>query len=90
MALIIKANGEFEKTEPINGVTFSLKELQKIVGGQIEVDYLPNLGYTVVHEEGKLIGLPLNKTATGIYHTVTGASDYIVGDVLICHPSQIE
>lgn len=90
MALIIKANGEFEKTEPINGVTFSLEELKKIVGGHIEVDYLPNIGYIVVHEEGKLIGLPLNKTATAIYQVTTGTSDYVVGNVLICHHSQIE
>lgn len=90
MALIIKANGEFEKTAPKNGVTFSLEELKEIVGGQIEVDYLPNLGYIVVHEEGKLIGLPLNKTATAIYQVTTQTSDYVVGDVLICRHTQIK
>lgn len=90
MALIIKANGVFEKVEPNNGLSFSCKELKGIVDGYIEVLNLSPIAYIVVNEDGKLIGLPYNPNATAIYQTMTGSSDYIVGDALFCRPSQID
>lgn len=88
MAYIYKSNGEVIETSPKNGKDFSLKELKDIVGGHIEV---VNLGddYMVVNEEGKLLDLPLNLSATRIYQHFTRIGDYIVGDVLICEKFQI-
>ena len=40
MAQIIKATGEQIEVEPRNGTDFQLDELQKIVGGFIEVVWL--------------------------------------------------
>lgn len=88
MAYIYKSNGEVIETSPKNGKDFSLKELKEIVGGYIEII---NLGddYMVVNEEGKLLDLPINLSATRLYRLFTRVGDYIVGDVLICDKFQI-
>lgn len=82
MAKIIKADGMEIATMPKNGKDFKLEELQPIVGGYIEIVYLPNR-FMVVNEEGKLMGLPINEKASII------AGETIVGDVLICERNQI-
>ena len=85
MAKIYKTTGEVIEVEPENGKDFKLKELQEIVHGYIElVDFSPSK-YMVVNEEGLLIGLPLNLSATRLYN-----KNVIVGDVLICNKSQIK
>lgn len=85
MAKIYKTTGEVIEVEPKNGKDFKLKELQEIVHGYIElVNYSPTQ-YMVVNEVGRLIGLPLNLSATRLYN-----KDVIVGDVLICNKSQIK
>lgn len=83
MAEIIKANGEVIPTTPKNGKTFSLEEMQGIVGGYIEIVHLKD-GYMVVNEEGLLMGLPINELA------FLRSGRYIVGDVLVCSTDQIE
>lgn len=84
MSKIYKTTGEVIEVEPKNGKDFKLKELQEIVQGYIEIVNFSPTEYMVVNEEGHLIGLPLNPSATILYK-----KDIIVGDVLICNKSQI-
>lgn len=84
-AKIYKTTGEVIEVEPENGKDFKLEELQEIVHGYIELVNLSSTQYMVVNEEGLLIGLPLNLSATILYE-----KGIIVGDVLICNKSQIK
>ncbi|MDP2661313.1 MAG: DUF3846 domain-containing protein [Dehalococcoidia bacterium] len=85
MAEIIKADGTRTTVVPDNGKTFKLEQCQKIVGGLIEVLYLPGRKVMILNEEGKVHGLPRNDVAS---ETTKGSGlmpgDYIVGDVLVC------
>lgn len=83
MAQIIKVTGEEIQVTPKNGTDFQLKELQKIVGGYIEIVRLNGSAIMVVNEEDLLMGLPVNSKAT------SRAGQRIVGDVLICHTRQV-
>ncbi len=87
MAEIIYANGRMEQVAPANGSDFSLEEMQRIVGGYIEVLNLNDGRLMVVNEEGKLEGLDLNITATYLYGR---HSDCVVGNVLVCDSKQIK
>ena len=91
MAKIIKASGEQIEVAPMNGNDFKLEELQTIVGGLVEIVWLPNNeDIMVINEEGKLMNLPFNKEATKIYYDSFGYDDTIVGDVLLCKNNQVE
>lgn len=75
-------------THPANGEKFELEQLQKIVGGYIEVVLLTinpdgKKVYMIVNEEGELNGLPLNPIATAMFQECRKTDDVIVGDVLI-------
>lgn len=85
----IKTSGEIIDVEPKNGKDFSLEELQEYVGGYIEVAYPPSKhgAIMVLNEEGKLNNLPINHLASKAYFP---GQDVIVGDVLLCHSSQIK
>lgn len=86
MALIIKTSGERTHVTPENGEYFSLKELQKVVGGYIELVNIKAVftdDVMVVNEEGNLMELAPNEEAS-IY-----AQQPIVGDVLICKRKEI-
>lgn len=68
---------------PKNGTDFCLEELQKFVGGHIEVVYFDDY-LMIINEEGKLNQLPVNFMASTLYQSYYGETDYIVGDCLIC------
>lgn len=89
MAKVIKAAGAITDVQPKNGKFFELEELQKVVGGYIEIINLGNDEIMVVNEEGKLEDLPYNFFATQMYQRSTRALDYIAGDALVCLSSQI-
>lgn len=95
-AKIYKTTGEVIEVEPKNGKDFKLEELQEIVHGYIELVNLSSTQYMVVNEEGLLIGLPLNLSATRLYNNLNPSTTMlyekgiIVGDVLICNKSQIK
>lgn len=72
----------FQDIEPQNGRDFKLKELQKYVGGNIEIVSLDRTLIMVVNEEGLLIGLPTNRAASLL------ARKQIVGSVVVC-PSKM-
>lgn len=67
----------------------TLEQMQKLVGGYIEVHYMPKDKTNLVcNEDGKMIGLTHNTEATKIMHNnyphLKGI-DWMVGDVLILH-----
>ena len=91
MAFIISTNHEIQRVIPDDpSGYFKLAQLQAIVGGYIEAVYidgpegLPRC--MVIHEEGKLIGLPVNQLATMMAHSWNAGiatDDFIVGPALI-------
>lgn len=89
MAKVITTTGAISEVQPKNGKFFELEELQKVVGGYIEIINLCNDQIMVVNEEGKLEDLPYNFIATQMYQRNTRALDYIAGDALVCLSNQI-
>lgn len=80
-SLIISSDGHSE--EKTLTKQYSLEEMQKIVGGWIEIVALdhPKWKYMVVNEEGKLDANPIvNMPATILYDN---PFDVIVGDVVV-------
>lgn len=89
-ATLYKHDGTSMSVRPANGKSFSLAELQGFVGGYIESIDLNDGSVMVVNEDGKLCGLPLNTQATDILRSsYKGATDFIVGDALICKPNNL-
>ena len=78
VAKLLKVNGEIEYVKP-KKETFTLKEMQKMVGGYVEVLPCPKLEKSVVigDEEGKLKGKPINIRASKTLGYV------VVGDIAI-------
>ena len=71
-------DGKSEDVSPANNRSFSLEELQKLVGGYIELIRLPlDKSTMVVNEEGLLHDLPFNSLASSI------AGRHVVGNVVI-------
>ena len=77
----IKENGTVLKV-PVKGIDVGLDELQKAVGGYIEVvhTYLPNV-VIICDEEGKYKGYGENSIATMLLPGK--GTDYIAGDAVI-------
>jgi len=65
-SILIKIDGSTEEITPENGDKFSLKEMQKYVGGLIETVPLfqENGSHMFVNEEGLLQNLTYNATAS--------------------------
>ena len=83
-----------EKTETkiISERKVTLKEMQDIVGGSIQVAYDDGKMQIICNEEGKIKDLPINETATDIWHDKLSKfnnnpnyipQDWLVGTVLI-------
>lgn len=89
MATLIKADGTTSTVAPAAGSTFTLDELQAFVGGWIQIIRVGS-ALMVLNEEGKLNGLPFNEAATQRAHGFLFANDFIVGDVLVCEPHEME
>ena len=87
MATLIKSNGEEKNVLPQNKTDFTLEELQKYVGGLIEIVRTKDGKPMIINEEGKINDLPVNQKATAIYPY--NEYDFIVGDVLICQENEI-
>lgn len=90
MAKIYKTDGTILDVEPKNKKFFKLEELQKIVGGYIEIVELNNGEIIVLNENGKVDNLPYNDEATKIYKENINTSDFIVGDILICKAREVK
>lgn len=85
MAIILRANGKREDIKPENGTKLSLEQLQKAVGGYIEIVHAPNChNILIANEEGQIYDLPINIQASKI------AQREIVGDIVLCLQSEIQ
>lgn len=89
MDYIIKTDGTKIKIAP-DAKTYTLEEMQEIVGGYIEFVWLSPFYLMVVNEEGKLNGLQLNESATDLLRLYKDTTDFIVGDVLVCEKDHID
>ena len=74
------ADGRSEVIHPA-GATWSLEELQTLVGGYIEIARTHDGRWMVIDEEGKLKDKPINPVATILYQY--GNYDPIVGVALV-------
>lgn len=96
MAIKITTDKKVTRVRPKNKV-FTLDELQKQVGGYIELLPLKSVpefklqdAVMVMNEEGKLLDLPMNQMATDLLtRNYPKSTDVIVGDVLICKGKEI-
>ena len=86
---------------PKNGKDFSLEELQDFIrdnkDDMVEIVPLPSGNLLVVNEEGKLIGLQNNESATELWKKEYPIDKYpnnndelIVGNCLICPNNMIK
>ena len=84
---IYLTDGHSQEVMPADGKQFTLEELQKIVGGYIEIvqpvcfDIYDRV--MVVNEEGRLEGLEQNAMASAI------AGQTIVGNALFVQPNYL-
>ena len=80
MAELLKASGTRHEIQPANGRAFTLNELQKYVGGFIEIVSPAGCinDRLVVNEEGLMMDLAPNTAATCL------AGVPIVGDAVPC------
>jgi hypothetical protein len=89
LSTVITTDGLHKNVEPSNGTDFSLEELNKFVGGYIEIVRLSKSQVMVVNEEGKIMGLDPNLYAT-LLAQIAGHRDTIVGNVLVCDINKIK
>ena len=89
-AKIIYPDKDSEDYSPKNGTTFELEEMQKIVGGYIEIIRLNDGRLIIVNEEGLLHGLPVNIEATNILRRDHSTTQYIVGNAIVCDSDMFE
>ena len=87
---VLKVNGERNIVQPKNGTDYTLKELQDIVGGYIEIVYLSSTQIMVVNEEGALNGMQHNANATMVASMTRGCVTPIFGNVLICDSAMVK
>lgn len=87
-SIFYTTDGKGQFVKPSNGTDFSLEELQKFVGGYIEVVRLHDNRIMVVNEEGKCRNLPINIAATQLLR-LTGRHDTIIGNALICDTDKV-
>ena len=83
MSKLYKTDGTIEDFNPANGKEFTLDEMQKAVGGYIELVYLPDNKILVVDEEGMIKQKLFNKKISEMIMKP------IVGNVILCKRSQI-
>lgn len=84
MATLIPIVGQVQEVLPRQGESFTLAELQTIVGGYIELVKLAPNQLLFCNEDGKRLNLPVNMRATALTRGIVGDDDFIVGDVIIC------
>ena len=89
-AKIIYTDKGAEDYTPKNGTTFELEEMQKIVGGYIEIVRLRDGRMIIVDEEGKSKDKAVNIPATNILRRDHYTTDYIVGTAIVCDADMID
>ena len=83
MATVYDVDGSRRLVQPAQPPTFTLQELQHLVGGDIECVFLSGSEILVINEEGKLQGLPYNRSATQRVADRLVPGDYIAGPAVL-------
>ena len=83
MATLYRTDGTDEPVSPANGTDFKLDELYQLVGDPVDIVRLPDGNLLVVHDEGLILGLPLNEQASAL------AGGVIVGDAVRCSSREV-
>jgi hypothetical protein len=81
MAKLFKVDGTIEDVKPANGTDFTLEELQKMVGGLIQVVPVFRTKLIVVDEEGRMKKYKHNVIASMLVDGQINGD--IVGDMLL-------
>ena len=68
----------------------SLEEMQKLVGGYIEIVRLNDGRIIIVNEDGLSLNLPVNIEATNILRRDHSTTEYIVGTAIVCDADMVE
>ena len=89
MAILITMSGDRVKIKPAEKF-FTLEELQKLVGGYIQVINLDGDKVMIMDEEGKLKHKEVNIDATERARGFIFANDCIVGDALITDSKEFQ
>lgn len=89
MATIIYSNGKADTITPKQGQTFTLQELQEYVDGYIQLIPLGQGEIMILNEEGKLLGLPDNESATTFWRQLLPNAPELVGNVIIAKMSEM-
>lgn len=82
---------------PKDGSTFTLEELQAVVGGYVQLVWLPKREvYMVLNEDGAVNGLPTNQLATAVWldefpmeDFPIGNTGHVFGDVLLAEKESV-
>lgn len=83
IGVVVKADGTVEVRPPEKGRQYKLEEMQKIVGGIIQVVPLP-VGVVVCDEEGLYKDYKINELATRACDGHVIMKGGMMGDVLFC------
>lgn len=87
MAKLVTPDNEEIIVKPKNGKTFALEELQKFVGGFIElVPYRLGGKLMFVNEDGIALNLKMNKIATNLCYE----GNRIVGNAIVCDEKEVQ
>lgn len=96
MATHLKATGESVEVHP-KGTRFTLEELQGLVGGTIDMVYLPTGEIMVINDNGKCEEQDRNEAATQIWCAAYPIEQYpynndqlIVGDVVFFEVEELD
>ena len=89
-AKIIYTDKEAEDYTPKNGKTFTLTEMQEIIGGYVEPIRLNDGRIIIVDEEGKSKDKAVNIPATNILRRDHYTTDYIVGTAIVCDSDMVD
>ena len=89
-AKIIYTDKEAEDYTPKNGKTFTLTEMQEILGGYAEPLHLNDGRLIIVDDAGKSKNKAVNIPATNILRRDHFTTDYIVGTAIVCNAAMIE
>lgn len=92
-AYLFTVEEEVKEIAPKTGDSFTLEEMQAIVGGYIQIVTLPRSGMQMVmNEEGQITGLPKNTLATSRFQAEFPKDEYpenngqtIYGNVIVCN-----
>jgi len=88
--VLLRVDGTTAPYPPAGGKLFTLQELQRAVGGYIEIVHLPGGFLLVVNEEGRLHGLPHNARASALAVGLVVGGEDIRGDALLCRVGRID